>query len=146
MTRERPCTRLEWSKLDDEDLMIFYQAGEMQAFEVLYMRYSGRLYAYLLKHKLNPEGAQELLQDIFARLHRYKEQYNPQQPFLPWLFTLTRHLLLDHMKKSETVLTKRSQSLEPHLLENSECRDSNSNGKEDLQLAFAQYLRINKVL
>ena len=70
MSRENALTPEQWTQLEDEELMTFYQAGEIQAFEALYQRYSGRLYAYLLKHKLNSESAQDLLQEVFTRLHR----------------------------------------------------------------------------
>jgi RNA polymerase sigma factor (sigma-70 family) len=88
-------------KLSDEELMGLYQASDYYAFEILYKRHSGRLYEYL-KSKVGMETAQELLQDTFARIHKSREKYNPQYPFLPWFFTVARNILFDYFKRAET--------------------------------------------
>lgn len=87
--------------LTDEELMTMYQASDYLAFEALYQRHAGRIFGYL-SQKVNSETAQELLQDAFSRLHKSREKYNSQYPFLPWIFTIVRNLLRDYYKKAET--------------------------------------------
>jgi RNA polymerase sigma factor (sigma-70 family) len=91
----------EKHKLSDEDLMGLYQSSDYMAFEILYKRHAGRLYEYL-KSKVGADSAQELLQDTFARIHKSRDKYNPQYPFLPWVFTVARNILFDHFKRAET--------------------------------------------
>ena len=93
----------------DEELMNLYLQGDFAAFEVLYTRHSGRLYEYL-KKKVTPEIAQDLLQETFERLHKSRDKYNAQYPFLPWLFTISRNILLDFYKKAETKVSQASNS------------------------------------
>lgn len=99
----------DFKNLLDEELMNLYLQGDFSAFEVLYIRHSGRLYEYL-KKKVTPEIAQDLLQETFERLHKSRDKYNPQYPFLPWLFTISRNILLDFYKKAETKVSQASNS------------------------------------
>lgn len=79
--------------------MALYQQGEYGAFEELYSRHSGRVYSYL-KVKLNSPGeAEDLLQHTFLKVHQARASYNGLLPFLPWLFSISRNLLIDHVRK-----------------------------------------------
>lgn len=81
----------------DEELMALYQSGDYAAFECLYERHSGRVFHYL-KGKTSHESAQDLLQETFLKVHRSRDQYQSQYPFLPWLFTVARNSLHDFLK------------------------------------------------
>lgn len=91
----------------DEDLMVLYQNGDSAAFECLYQRHSGRVFEYI-KKKVASSAAQELVQETFMKVHRSRHQYSEQYPFLPWLFTISRSVLLDHFKAAETRVSERS--------------------------------------
>lgn len=104
------------AELTDEELMSLYQTGDFAAFEVLYGRHSGRIFEYL-KKKVSIEVAQDLVQEIFEKLHKSRAKYDVQYPFLPWLFTVSRNTLFDFFKEAETKLSRASNS-SPVLLEN----------------------------
>lgn len=91
----------------DEDLMALYQGGEYAAFECLYRRHSGRVLEYL-KKRIVPAVAQDLVQETFMKMHKSRHQYQAQYPFLPWLFTITKSVLLDHYKLAETKVAQAS--------------------------------------
>lgn len=97
--------------LSDEELMSLYQLGDYFAFEILYKRHSGKIYEYL-KKKVGMDTAQELLQETFAILHKARDKYDSQYPFLPWIFTVTRNTLFDYFKRAETQVSKNSNSSE----------------------------------
>lgn len=77
-----------------------YQEGNQMAFEVLFKRYSGRVLGFLSKRLFQVELAQDLAQDVFLKLHRSRAQYNPSLPFAPWIFSITRNVWIDHIKKN----------------------------------------------
>jgi RNA polymerase sigma-70 factor (ECF subfamily) len=85
--------------------MILYQGGEYTAFECLYERHSGRVFQYL-KGKVSSETAKDLLQETFLKVHRSRRQYQPQYPFLPWLFTVARNSLNDFFRNSDQRVVK----------------------------------------
>jgi len=90
-------SKMQLESLTDEDLMSLYQSGEYLAFEELYSRHSGKVFEYL-KKKVSAETSQDLLQEIFLKIHKAREQYSKQYPFLPWLFTISRNALFDYFK------------------------------------------------
>lgn len=91
--------------------MSLYQQGEYGAFEELYSRHSGRVYSYL-KGKMNAPGeAEDLLQHTFLKVHQARAAYNGMLPFLPWLFSISRNLLIDHMRKHRPVIIETEKLL-----------------------------------
>jgi RNA polymerase sigma-70 factor (ECF subfamily) len=101
--------------LSDEELMVFYQNGDFVAFEILYNRHSGRIYQYLKKKVSTNEIAQDLLQEVFSKIHKSRNSYNKQFPFLPWVFTVARNTAFDFFKLQETKITTKSDT-SPELL------------------------------
>ncbi len=79
----------------DEKLMVLYQNGNLQAFEELYSRYTSRVYAYLKKRLNTNDVVEDLYQKIFLKLHENREKYDPSLLFAPWLFTISRNVLID---------------------------------------------------
>jgi len=85
--------------------MTLYQSGDYTAFECLYERHSARVFHYL-KGKVSLEAAKDLVQETFLKVHRSRAQYQPQYPFLPWLFTVARNSLNDFLKSPEQRLAR----------------------------------------
>ncbi len=88
--------------MTDEELMLAYIDGDMDAFEVLYARHKGRVFGYLMNRLRDRGEAEDVFQAIFTKLHRGRDQYRQDIPFLPWLFTIARNALIDHVRKKET--------------------------------------------
>jgi len=82
--------------------MMLYRAGEYSAFEELYFRHSSRVYGYLRSKLSLPGDAEDLLQTAFLKLHRSRESYDATMPFLPWMFAITRNVLIDYFRKHKT--------------------------------------------
>lgn len=82
----------------DETLMILYQNGDPLAFEELYHRHAPKVFAYLTRRVPNKE-AEDLHQIVFLKVHQYRVKYDPTFPFLAWIFTITRNVLIDHFRK-----------------------------------------------
>ena len=71
------------------------QTGNVEALAILYDRYSGQVYSFLLR-AVEPGLAEELLQDVFVALWHKANQYDPARgSFNAWFFTLVRHRLYD---------------------------------------------------
>jgi len=85
--------------LTDEELMLSYAAGDMEAFEELYGRHKSRVFGFLMGKLRDRSEAEDTFQAIFTKLHQNRHHYRPEIPFLPWLFTISRNTLLDHVRK-----------------------------------------------
>ncbi len=83
----------------DEELMNLYVEGDIHAFDKLYLRHKAKVYGYLLKRLPSKSIADEVFQVAFMKLHQSKNLYAQGEPFLPWLFTIARNSLFDHLRK-----------------------------------------------
>jgi RNA polymerase sigma-70 factor (ECF subfamily) len=42
--------------------------------------------------------AEDLLQDTFLQIHRARQTYTPPRPVRPWVYAITRHVALMHLR------------------------------------------------
>lgn len=105
-------TNGELKEKSDEDLMELYKLGNSMAFDFLFQRHSGQVLGYLKRRISKDKDAQDILQDIFLKLHRSKHQYDRSLPFLPWLFSITRSVWLDSLKKKNLEYVTESEAIE----------------------------------
>ncbi len=78
-----------------------YKNGSMGAFEELYGRHKAKVYGYLGKRVKSRFDRDEIHQNVFLKLHRSRHSYDSSSPFLPWLFTVCRSVLIDFMRTKE---------------------------------------------
>src|SRR4051812_21551899 len=76
-----------------------YRAGETGAFEELYRRHSGQVYAYLKRRVSSREEVDEIFQAAFFKVHRSRHKFDFKFPFAQWLYVITKTALLDHFRK-----------------------------------------------
>lgn len=82
--------------------MVAYVDGDFEAFEILYGRYKRRVLGFLMMKLGDRDEAEDVFQTAFTKLHRERQKYRQDIPFLPWLFTITRNALVDHIRKKGT--------------------------------------------
>jgi len=80
------------------ELMIGYQKGDMDAFSGLYEALKRPLVRYLWTFVRNQAMAEDLLQETFLQLHRARQTYTPPRPVRPWIYAITRHVALMHLR------------------------------------------------
>lgn len=96
----------------DEDLMELYKLGNSIAFDILFQRNAGPVLGYLRRRITKDKDAQDILQDVFLKLHRSKHQYDRTLPFSPWLFSIARSVWLDCLKKKNLEYVSESEVIE----------------------------------
>jgi RNA polymerase sigma-70 factor (ECF subfamily) len=78
--------------------MIGYQQGSLDDFEGLYAALKQPLLRYLWTFVRNAATAEDLLQETFLQLHRARRTYQPPRPVRPWIYAITRHVALMHLR------------------------------------------------
>lgn len=120
---ERPASRGDVETLDDERLLARYHEGDLKAFSVLLARYQTPLYNFVLRSVRDASAAEDLVQDVFAKVVQRVEGFQGHSRFSTWLFTIARNLCVDHARKMRH---RRHPSL-------SEGRDVDGQGSLSLQ-------------
>jgi RNA polymerase sigma-70 factor, ECF subfamily len=75
--------------------------GDSVAFERVYDAFSGILYSLALRILERPEDTEELLQEVFLKIWRDAEDYDPRRGApLAWAITITRHKAIDKIRST----------------------------------------------
>ena len=76
-----------------------YQQGDPGAGDQMFMRVSQQLYRFMAVHSGDRRHADDLLQDLWLRVHKARNTYRPGEPVLPWLFAIARFVKVDGYRK-----------------------------------------------
>lgn len=85
----------------DEDLMELFQAGTVEAYNILVDRYSERLMHYLYGFLGDKKRCEDLLQETFLRVHRNRHSYQRIAKFSTWLYTIAGNLARSEYRKQK---------------------------------------------
>jgi RNA polymerase sigma-70 factor (ECF subfamily) len=85
--------------MSDEDLIEQFQAGTVEAFNILVDRYSERLMHYLYGFLGDTGRSQDLLQETFLLVYRNRHSYRPIAKFSTWLYTIAGNLARSEYRK-----------------------------------------------
>jgi RNA polymerase sigma-70 factor, ECF subfamily len=67
----------------------------------LYRRYAGELFGFACNALGDRELAEEIVQDVFARLWRHAEDYNPTKASVrTWLYAIARNRIVDARRRA----------------------------------------------
>lgn len=86
-------------ELSDEDLMMEWAAGKMEAFELLYARHRTPLYRYVLRQAGDEATANDLYQGSWEKIIRARKTYRPQAPFRAWMYRVAHNHVMDHFRR-----------------------------------------------
>jgi RNA polymerase sigma-70 factor (ECF subfamily) len=86
-------------EMSDEDLMELFQAGTVEAFNILVERYSERLMHYLYGFLGDARRCEDLLQETFLRVYRNRHSYQRIAKFSTWLYTIAGNLARSEYRK-----------------------------------------------
>ncbi len=90
---------------DDAQLMTRYAGGDVVAFETLFARHKGPLYRYFFRQCGNPDNADELFQDVWVRIIKARERYEPKARFTPYMYQIAHNCLVEQFRKAGRSLT-----------------------------------------
>src|SRR5579863_3528404 len=80
---------------DDSALSLRAREGDMAAFEQLYRRYCGRVYAVCLRLAGNPTLAEESTQDAFVRAWESLAKFRGESSFGTWVHRIAVNTVLE---------------------------------------------------
>lgn len=82
--------------MTDEQLMEAVKNGDLQQASLLFDRYHKRLYHYLVRMTFDRDLAEDLTQNVFVRMLRYRTSYKDGLKFQSWIYQVARNVFSDH--------------------------------------------------
>jgi len=85
----------------DAALFLAFQRGDAAAFRALYERHARAMVAFCFHHVRDAARAEELAQDVFVKLHRARDGYQPSARFKTFLYRIAANHCLNELRRGE---------------------------------------------
>jgi RNA polymerase sigma-70 factor (ECF subfamily) len=82
----------------DVDAMLRVKTGDESAFAYLVQKYRRPMVGFMYRLCHNPSTAEELAQEVFLRVYRSRETYEPSAKFTTWLYRIATNLAVNHAR------------------------------------------------
>jgi len=82
----------------DNALMARVSAGDLPKLAVLFERHHRALFRYFVSLNRDRELSEDLVQDVFFRILRYRSTYDPGKAFTAWMYGIARRAGLDRAR------------------------------------------------
>lgn len=73
--------------------------GDKKAFEVVFEHYKNYLYLFIRKALPSEEDPEGIVQEVFVSLWLNRDNLNESKPLKPYLFTIAKNQIYDHLRK-----------------------------------------------
>jgi len=73
--------------------------GEIAKLETLFDRHHRALFHYFLRLTTNRTASEDLVQDVFYRILKYRHTYQPGTSFRAWMYQIGRNAMVDYGAK-----------------------------------------------
>jgi RNA polymerase sigma-70 factor (ECF subfamily) len=80
--------------------MLAYQAGDEGAFDRIVEAYSAQVFALLTRFLGQRPGREDLVQEVFLRVVRARERYEPTARFSTWLYRIVFNLSVNETQRA----------------------------------------------
>jgi RNA polymerase sigma-70 factor (ECF subfamily) len=87
----------------DEALMTAVRDGDLAKLGLLFERYHAALFDFLSRMTGDRTAAEDLVQDIFVRILKYRATYRTGGSFETWLFRIARNARADYFRSRQAV-------------------------------------------
>lgn len=74
-------------------------SGDVAKMAMLFERHHRPLFRYFVSMNRNRELSEDLVQDVFFRMLRYRASYDPTQSFTAWMYQIARNASVDSAQK-----------------------------------------------
>ena len=103
MDEERAGRWCEW--------MAAAQRGDAASYEKLLREMLPVLRGFVLRRLRDPVVTEDVVQNVFVSIHRFRHTYRSERPVEPWMFAIARNAVIDYAR-SRTRRLQREESLD----------------------------------
>src|ERR1700754_3012739 len=83
----------------DTALMLAVRAGDLTRLGELFARHFDSAYAFCRRMTRDDTAAEDLAQEAFLRVLRYRESFRGDARFTTWLYRICRNLCASHLER-----------------------------------------------
>jgi RNA polymerase sigma-70 factor (ECF subfamily) len=83
----------------DEALMAQVRGGDLRKLAILFERHHRRVYNFFVHMNGDRDVSEDLAQEVFFRMLRYRSGYDEKRPFAAWMYQIARNLNNDRAQR-----------------------------------------------
>src|SRR5687767_14062946 len=91
--------------MTDEMIMEAVKNGDLQQACLLFERYNKRIYNFLARMTMDRALAEDLTQNVFLRIIKYRNSYRDGLRFQSWIYQVARNIFSDHYQAHKNRLS-----------------------------------------
>jgi len=84
----------------DQELMLAVREGDVEKLGILFERHHRQLFNFLFRLTGNRHLSEDLVQEVFVRLLKYRHTYRGGSQFTTWMFQIARNARIDQFRRS----------------------------------------------
>lgn len=85
--------------LSDVELMLKVREGQTDKLGLLFERYNKSLFSYFYRYCGRQDVSEDLVQNVFYRILKYRKDYNGSGKFTTWMYKIAHNLAIDYYRK-----------------------------------------------
>jgi RNA polymerase sigma factor (sigma-70 family) len=97
----------------DNALMAQVRDGQVARLAILFERHHVMLYNFFLRLTGRRGPSEDLVQEVFVRILKYRTTYRSESRFTVWMFQIARNAHADHLRKQKPEVSIEEQFEEP---------------------------------
>ena len=118
--------------LSDNRLMLQVKAGEVDQLGLLFERYHRLLFSFFYKLNQNVEVSEDLVQNVFMRILKYRHRFQGNGEFKTWMFHIAKNVNIDYHKKHRRYRAEDVDQWQDKLLDESRSQNQEMIKQEEL--------------
>ncbi len=103
----------------DNRLMEDIKEGKVEKMAVLFEKHHVSLYNFFLRLTGNRNTSEDLVQEVFMRMLKYRSTYQGRSKFTLWMYQIARNAHIDYLRKRKEEFPLDDQWMEPVTAESS---------------------------
>jgi len=96
--------------LSDEALMLRCRKGEIECLNILIGRHKNSLYRYIFSMIREEAISEEIFQDVFLQVLKFRRKYKPKAKFTTFLFKIAHNRCINEVKHRKVIESKKPDS------------------------------------
>ncbi len=116
--------------MTDEQLMECVAKGDLDKASTLFERYSPTLHNFFTKLTYDRSASEDLTQNLFVRLLKYRHTYRIGANFRSWIFQMARNIFYDQAQEKRKMPTDEIKEYDQNIV----FEQQNWEQKEELEL------------
>jgi RNA polymerase sigma factor (sigma-70 family) len=87
--------------ITDNELMLMVKSGDIDRLGLIFERHNKQMYGYFLNLTGKPDISEDLVQNVFMRILKYRTNYRGNGNFNIWIYRIAHNVFIDFIKKRD---------------------------------------------